>query len=775
MCRHPASGRKVPSGLLALSLLLLSAIGCRSGSEDSQGLETVLRFIERDPQTLFRPGRLAGSQAAAGASELIAEGTKVTLDDEVRNVLAALPGLPVERRLEVPRGARLRLSYGAPASAPLPLDFRVLAHPEGGEALLLFEASLAAEPDLDRWHRAEIDLSPVAGRTVRIELATDAEKPVELRHGIPVWGNPEVLAPSRRQPPPNVVLISIDTLRSDRMSLYGNRRPTTPYLDRWAESSATVFDRAVAQAPWTVPSHLSLLSGLNAHRHADLLPYSRPSNRLVLAKQVESAQASRHLLAERLREHGFLTVAVTGGGLLHPRYGFGQGFDRYRYFSGSREEARYELEQGLKTALSWLEEHRERPFFLFFHTYEVHGPYLAREPFFSSFVDVPVPDLPIRNSISIRHIEAEGFQWTRPFAVEAPPGIEPEDYFKTVYDSSIAYADSQLHRLFEALAESGLDQRTMVVVTSDHGQLFGEHGLLGHHYLYDENLLVPLIIAGPGGRGAGRRVSRQVRLVDIVPTVLELAGLPVPEGLDGVSLAPLMDGREEETPEEAWSYATRPNRGLSVRIADGWKYVFNNTAWAPLHGKETAFRVGREGEVEVPASQVPEIAGLRRRVRKALDRQVPGLRMRLQSDASSSFSGSIRGSLVAQNTVKSSDMTCDCLNWVGDGEAAFEVPPGQAFTLNFELAGSGKFVLALAAHGGSGAAVYEQEIEAGALDGRHEVALTSSGWRSGRSPMPESGARVVFWWVGQRPEAAAPVAAPDPALGARLRALGYLD
>ncbi len=785
MNRHRAVDRKRShplAGLLGLSLLLLlSSAACRSEPEDSQVLEPVLRFIAHDPQTMFQPDPLIDPHSRFAASELIAHGTKVTLDGEVRNALIALPGLPVERRLEVPQGASLHFSYGAQRTAPLALHFRISAEPDDGDAMLLFEASLVAESDLDQWHQAEVDLASLAGRTVRFELTVGTEEqgfkggPAESRRGISVWGNPEVLAPSRRRPLPNVVLISIDTLRSDRMSVYGHQRSTTPNLEAWARRSATVFSHAVAQAPWTLPSHVSLLTGRNAHRQADLLPYSPTAQGSELVGVAESALMSRHLLAERLRELGFSTLAVTGGAFLHPRFGFSQGFDRFRYYGGPRAASEDELQVGMETALEWLAEYQDRSFFLFFHSYEVHGPFLAREPYFSRFSDAPAPNPRIRNSIDLRHIEAEGFLWKRPFFVETASGVDPEELFKAVYDSGIAYTDVHLDRLLQTLAESGLDRRTIVVVTSDHGHLIGEHGLIGHHYLYDENLLVPLMIAGPSGRGAGRRVSQQVRLVDVVPTVLELAGLPLPEGVDGVSLAPWMDGRAEDAPDEAWSYASRANRGISIRINNQLKYVFNNTAWAPLHGQETVFRLGGAGEEEIPILQVPEIESLRRRVRKTLDQQVPGLRMRFQTDASSSFSGTLRGPLVGQNTVKSSDMACACMTWLAHGEAAFEAPPGRTFTVNFEQAGGGDFVLSLASERGGETAVFEQTIDPGALDGSLVVALTPSGWRSGPAPLPASRATISFWWVGKHRPVETPFEAPDAALKARLEALGYLD
>lgn len=772
MSRRRVADRQISPatvGLLGLGILMFASAGCWP-SEDPQGLEIFLRFIDREPQTLFQPGRLLDHE-----DNLVASGTKMSLDDDVRNVLMALPGLPVERRLDVPRGARFRFSYGAPPNAPLALHFSVSADPEDAEPIVLFSASLETESDLDRWHEAEIDLSSLGGRRVRLELTARSDQPVDLQQGIPIWGNPEVWAPSRDEPPPNVVLISIDTLRSDRMSIYGHTRPTTPNLEAWAQSSATVFSHAVAQAPWTLPSHLSMLTGLNAHRQADLLPYSRDSQRLVHLEQAQFAQASLYLMAERLRERGFSTLAVTGGGLMHPRLGFSQGFDRFRYFGGDRVESGDELQVGMETALSWLEENRERPFFLFFHTYEVHGPFLVREPYFSRFSTTPIEGDRIRNATKIQYGASEGFLWTRPFSVETPPGVDGEELFKAVYDSGIAYTDMHLQRLLRALAEMGLDRRTIVVVTSDHGHLIGEHGLIGHHYLYDENLLVPLIISDPEGRGAGRRVSRQVRLIDVLPTVLELAGLPPPEDVDGVSLVPLMDARELGEPAEAWSYATRPNRGVSVRIGNDLKYVFNNTVWGPLRGQETLFRLDGAGETEIPISQVPEIESLRERVLRALDQQAPGLRMRFETDESSSFSGRIRGSLISQNSVKSSDMACACLTWLAEGEAAFEVPPGRTFTVNFEQAWGREFVLEVTAVRGGETVAFKQTLDPGAIEGRHWVALTSSGWRSGPGSIPGSRAGISFWWVGERRQAAPREVVPDPALKARLEALGYLD
>ncbi len=312
---------------------------------------------------------------------------------------------------------------------------------------------------------------------------------------------------------------------------------------------AATFRNAVAQATSTYPSHVSMFSGVEAFRHGVRTPLSPPS--------------SLELIAERLRREGFLTVAVTGGAFLHPRLGLPRGFDRFSYWP-SRKEDTAELETGIEKSLRLLQQGAERPLFLFFHTYEVHHPYLLREPYYSSFLETadapPITDVDMGRS---RRFQPEHGFLREPFQIV----INSDDPARTsqrsaaaevsiaraAYDAGIAFTDAHLTRLLAAAEKLTPERPPLVIVTSDHGESLGEHDQVGHGHLFDDNLLVPLVVALSDRAHAGRWVEQQVRSIDILPTILDDLDLPVPDDIDGRSLLPLLRGDGGARSRPAWS------------------------------------------------------------------------------------------------------------------------------------------------------------------------------------------------------------------------------
>jgi arylsulfatase A-like enzyme len=315
----------------------------------------------------------------------------------------------------------------------------------------------------------------------------------------------------------NVILISIDTLRPDRLGAYGGERGLTPALDGLAARGA-VFEQAIAQAPWTIPSHASFLTS-EYPSALGVGPYRDPGK----------LSPAALTLAEAFREHGFATAAITGG-YVSRVLGFEQGFDAFHetldepVFASTRAYAE-----------RWLDQRDpKRPFFLFLHTFEVHQyrpPADLRERLVTPY------DGPLRQVERVSAFVQDGE--TRAHAA----GFSQADwrYLADLYDACVASVDAEIGRLLATLAERGLLEQTLVVVTSDHGEEFGEHGGSGHGYtLYDENLRVPLVL---GHRSlAARRVPEQVRLLDLAPTLVELAGLSAPPSWRGQSLVPLLEG-----------------------------------------------------------------------------------------------------------------------------------------------------------------------------------------------------------------------------------------
>ncbi len=374
------------------------------------------------------------------------------------------------------------------------------------------------------------------------------------------------------RPQANVILISIDTLRPDRMGVYGHRPmgvSTTPFLDELAREGA-VFSDAVSTSSWTLPSHYALMTGLSDELHEMVDDRVPPPSDIPM-------------LAEILKNNGYATGGFFSGPYLHPFFGFDKGFDVYESCMGFdsvydipcediKEMPRDRIrELTLRTeklshekstspgitekAISFVNSHAEKgrkPFFLFLHYFDVHHDYRPPPPYDRRFG-------PAYNG------------WVDGRAVTTDPRINPrmaqEDFTHLVsrYDGEVGWVDENIRRLFRGIEKTGrhiLDD-TLVIVTSDHGEEFFEHGLIGHrNNLFEEAVKIPLIIRFPG-RIAGRtRVGAPARIYDIVPTISSLLELPKSAFTWGRSLVPLLEGRDL-APEPALLELTRIPKGES--------------------------------------------------------------------------------------------------------------------------------------------------------------------------------------------------------------------
>ncbi len=723
-------------------------------SRPTSGVE--LRGIEGDSE---RP--LADDLAAALASPW-----KVDFDRDRRNALLGSPARPISKQLTVSPEARLRFAYAVPATVPETIYFRVAATSAEVARRVLFEAAVEpptgnrrAQPE---WRNAEVDLSALAGQTLRLTLETHTERPLRFGGGFPVWGHPEVISGDRGPTRPNVVLISIDTLRADHLSVYGYSRQTTPNLDAWAKRSAVVFRNVVAPSPWTQPSHVSLFTGLDAHRHGvnGLFP----------------APASLVTLAEVLRQAGYATGAVTGSGVMNPDLGLAQGFDRFFYNRLAYSDQ--ELETSLADALSWLETTTDRPFFLFFHTYEIHTPYLVRQPWFSRFSshDMKLQARPSSFDAQ-RQGEHEFVHW-RKGEEDAPELPLPEALASLpadLYDSAVAYTDERLNRLLTRLEAPDLADRTIVVLTSDHGEMLGEHDLAGHHYLYDENLRVPLIMALPEGRGSGRTVPEQVRSIDVFPTLLELAGLEPVTGIDGRSLLPLIDGTRDTAQRPAWSYAARSRQGLALRLDNRVKYIRRIAAGEVDHDREELYDLAADPREEHDLTAGSTGAErFRDRLRRAVEEEIPGYRLRFENTGEATYRGQLRGPRVRPGFLAAIDMPCPCVVWQ-DGRAAFEVPPGVSFTLILERPAPREETLHLKI-GADGMPDTQARLR---LDpdqlSPRVFGLDGISWTWVAAGEPVPAAHLKLWWQGGIAGGTPTDVTLDGQLQEELEALGYVQ
>ncbi|MGH0037861.1 MAG: sulfatase [Myxococcota bacterium] len=316
--------------------------------------------------------------------------------------------------------------------------------------------------------------------------------------------------------PDHVVLISIDTLRADHLGAYGHSRPTSPHLDRLAQGGA-VFENAISPSPWTLPAHASLLTGLTPSGHGVRTPDQRLPDDVAL-------------LAESLSRAGFVTGAVVNSRYLGRRFGFDRGFDHFEALPAPAGGAPSRVEEA---ALRWLERNAGAPrWFLFVHFYDVHSDYGAAPETEAIFVGAG-------GSV----VTGSTQELTAVRRGERALSAADLERLRGLYDAGIRQVDEAVGRLMEGLADRDLLGRTGLVVTSDHGEEFLEHGGVLHGRThYREVLRVPLIWHGPGV-APGVRIAAPVSLVDVVPTVLAGLGVPLPAALDGVDLGPRLAGR----------------------------------------------------------------------------------------------------------------------------------------------------------------------------------------------------------------------------------------
>jgi arylsulfatase A-like enzyme/Flp pilus assembly protein TadD len=349
-----------------------------------------------------------------------------------------------------------------------------------------------------------------------------------------------------RPKPPNIVLITLDTTRADRMGFLGSDRGLTPNLDLLAKQSV-VFTRAYAQVPLTTPSHAALLTGTYP-QFSHIEDLGSP-----LGKDLP-------YLPELLHQHGYHTAAFLGSYILDPAAaapGFDRGFDLYDGHFHQRKpgEDRYKsverrAEDVADRALGWLSRHQQGPFFIWLHFYDAHDPYDPPEPFKAHYESAP-------------------------------------------YDGEIAYTDSIVGSLMDVLRKHGLYQNAVIAIAADHGEAFGEHGEERHGmFLYDETIHVPLLLKLPSEKFAGKRVEERTALAQVAPSLLEAAGISVPKTMQAHSLFPLMDS--------AKSRALSNEKTADTAVYSETNYGHRAFGWSELH----SWRTGKYLYVQAPKAEL---------------------------------------------------------------------------------------------------------------------------------------------------------------------------
>jgi arylsulfatase A-like enzyme/Tfp pilus assembly protein PilF len=389
--------------------------------------------------------------------------------------------------------------------------------------------------ELESWVRAGAEQVNSFHRRTRILPAAAL---FSLVVGLQVSAKPAVASPVGSKPS-NLLVITVDTLRADHVGCYGFEKAKTPNIDRLARSGVR-FENAISQVPITFPSHCVIFAS------------TYPQYSLVRDNGTDHLDSSAITLAEIMQGKGMATAAFVSAFVLDPRFGLNQGFQLYDYVQDTREnKTRVELQYAERSAdtvtplvIQWIRKNKSKPFFVWAHYYDVHHPYEPPSPYKELFRDQP-------------------------------------------YDGEIAFVDTQIGIVLSELRDLDLDKSTLVVLTSDHGEGLGDHGESMHAVLlYDATQKVPLIFSRPGSIPEGKVEQRQVRLVDLTPTILELFRIPRGPQMQGDSLVPLLmnaEGTMKDLP------------------------AYSESLYAKLHYNYSELHAWREGEWKYIDSTEPEL------------------------------------------------------------------------------------------------------------------------------------------------------------------------
>ena len=395
----------------------------------------------------------------------------------------------------------------------------------------------------------------------------------------------------------NIIVITVDALRADHLGVYGYSRPTSPSIDAFAKEAVVVSD-GISQAPYTKASIASLLTGLYPTAHKTYTTNVTLGQLMTTGVGKSSVPSTDVLgpelqtLPEALHDAGFETFALTSNPYLISDFGFAQGFEHFRFLSEHRDtaSARFVLAEAIKA----LDGRSKRPFFLWVHLMEPHSPYTPPEPYRSMFPPL-APPRPIDPSVIPARMQIGDSR--------------DLNLYQARYDGEVRTADAAIGGFFEELRRRRLWNRTLIVVTADHGESFMEHGVLEHNtWLYDELVHVPLLIRIPGV--TPRRVRMQLQLVDLYPTLARVARAKVPDGLHGRDRLLELQGRAAA---DSYAYSELVGVRFSIRTLE-WKYI------SSLQGGRQLFdlRVDPREQNNLARQQPKRVEQLERELRRVV-------------------------------------------------------------------------------------------------------------------------------------------------------------
>ena len=506
-------------------------------------------FAIESVRLVFRKEHLADIPAGVGwqgLSEVYRE-TIVARSPEAASFQLALPSRPM-----------LDLAVGTVEDTPITFSVRV------NDNVLLSHTVTTPH----RWESVPIDLDGLAGTDVELTLSLESEQ----SGAVGFWGTPTVRSRGAHAPgaPQGVIVILLDTLRSDHLDAYGYHRETAPAVTGLANRGA-LFSDAIAQGAWTKVSVPSLLSS------------TYPTSNGIFELN-HKLPASATTIAEAFREAGYATWAGSANGFSGKGTNLHQGVEVLHEsgsITGSDWAANGKSARVIADRLlPWLESHHDVPFFAFFHTLDPHSPYEPYPPYDTLWGAVDGKQAHEARVEKVRPFIKSGFMKSMalPLVGELEEaGVDPDafvDHELDWYDGSIRGADAEIGRILEKLDNLGIADDTLVVFLSDHGEEFLDHG--GHFHeenVYGEMINVPLILRWPGVIPEGQVIDETVQMLDVAPTILELAKIDKPESMHGESLMPLLNDSARWSSRPAVSEWTRRTDQRNQDMVDAFSII----------------------------------------------------------------------------------------------------------------------------------------------------------------------------------------------------------
>lgn len=528
---------------------------------------------------------------------------------EVRDAVLLPPPTKLEIPVRLPppdAKPTLRFHYGMPQEAHSAngdgarLEVRFVA--DGGEVIEIGGVDVDPKNDRSqrRWQLASFDLAAIAGREGQLVFAsTDDPGDDDDELDAVMLATPRI-EPAEQAPGSfNVLLIGVDTLRADKMSVFGYERPTTPHLEKLADEGVR-FMNTRSQAPWTLPSFSSILTSLYPSRHGA----GRGGH-----DEWTPIDPNTTSIAEILQRVGYETQGIVANGLISPQYGLDQGFEGYQ-----SAWAMESVERDADSVQDFVTEHRTTPWLLFWHIMDPHLPYSTRQSFRDEFTSEDYDGQFSRGRGSVPFGSLSLRQGRRRYSHEGPPPapkLSDDDvrYVHNYYDAEIAETDAAIGAVLDAIKESGQWDRTIVALVADHGEGLGDHEHYHHGYtLFEDQVHIPMLLRIPG-QHVGRVVDRSVASIDLAPTILGALGIEPPEFFHGV------DRLAEDAPQDDAYFLEYPSYDSSAQkgwVLGSFKYLHD-----PLFHTEALYDLAVDpGEKTDIKSQHPDIVA---RARKEMD------------------------------------------------------------------------------------------------------------------------------------------------------------